>query len=191
MISSPNEFLITSLPRCRTAWLTNLFLTERTHCFHILSASHNYHEMQELFRETGKEYVGICEPDSLFCQFTDYLDFVSKTIPVVIIERPVDEALKAGLASSNFGFIDLQTKLMEDRVGWIQVIKQQFENVLVFQMSELSTKNICTIWKHCVPNIEIDLMRLEQLQELQITSKCCDNDSLNSHIKLHKNLKKR
>jgi len=190
MISSPNEFLITSLPRCRTAWLTNLFLTERTHCFHILSASHDYRAMRWLFEKTGKEYVGICEPDLVALNRVNYFSAIDKTIPVVVINRNIDDSLDACFMATSFETVEEQTKLMDERFELLQFVKQEFSNVLSFDFTNLTTENVCKIWDHCVPSIKIDLMRVKQLQEFNIVTKCCNPTSLHRYRQMHINLSK-
>lgn len=173
-------FFIVGLPRSRTAWLANLFTTENIHCFHELSAVYPVEQWAAVFRAVGSKYVGTSEPLPRTVLEAKKIFPESK---LVVISRPVMESFKATLRAvrwvdqlSQYVFADpkkiqICAVLLKREEDYLELLKKS-PGALVVKFNELNQNEVVTqIWRHCIPDIEADELRIAQLQEIRVTTK--------------------
>ena len=157
-------FLITGLPRTRTAWLANLFTANNAICFHEPSNDfRSLEEMKSYFDTLPYQYVGISDSSIPF-----YWDFFKK-IPaqkMVIVNRDENEVLNSLLKFTNAG-LPVCKKMIEWGKSGLIKIKQERE-FLEVDFDTLSNNNVVKrIWNYVLP-MQFDIIRCQILQRMVI-----------------------
>lgn len=158
---SAKPFLITGLPRSRTAWMAGFFCTGNVFCVHEpLKDLYDITEAKRVFQSDFHSHVGASDSGAGF-----FLPWLMENInpPTLIIERdpefvaknmaengvPCDRAIKV-----------LHAKLLEFR---------HHPNVLWVPFESLSNRRIMEkIWFHLLPGVPFDAERYEQFNDLHI-----------------------
>ena len=159
---SAKPFLITGLPRSRTAWMSAFFCTGNIFCLHEpMSTLYDISEAGRLFTSDFHSHVGVSDTAAGF-----FLPWIMENVnpPTVIIERDladVEEDLRrVGIPVVN----DMQTVLLKKLNEY-----RHHPNVLWVGFDSLSDKRIMQkIWFHLVPGVPFDDERYEQLNDLNI-----------------------
>lgn len=89
------KFLITGLPRIRSAWLAALFSTDNVRCFHDPVHHGGPDRMMDAFLACQLAHVGICDPAAA-CAYPELALRVFHNHPIILIRRDEDDC-RAGL----------------------------------------------------------------------------------------------
>ncbi len=164
MGSKSKKFLITGLPRSRTAWLCALFnMHPDIVCLHEpINEYPNIAAMAAYINDVQRKYVGIS--DSSIGAYSDfYIRYFD--CPILIVKRDRDEAIES--YCEFLGFTKEQAEypfsLIEKGIYEIKKAKRFLE----VDFNDLDdTRVIKYVWEHCVPDIEFDEFKCETLQGL-------------------------
>jgi hypothetical protein len=161
------NFFIYALPRSRTAWLANLFTTDRSVCFHEFSST----LMGGVVGLLGKaEHVGLSEPDPTAINYIS--EDILERSPILVVNHEAEKSYEGCLKT--WDFYDTKEKqnglkhLLLDWVDELEEIKNR-PNCLSVDREDL--KNIAVIeriWQHLLP-LPFNRLRAQLLQELNIT----------------------
>lgn len=155
------KFLITGLPRCRTAWLSVLCTIGGSMCYHEpMARMVDISDLEQIYSSEYYKHIGVADSGLGF-----FLDWILKNMAprTLIVERDpkeVTESLfKLGVARSNYSHLLLE-KLQEFRdhplVMWVP-----FE--------ALNTKRVVQrVFWHLLPGMAFDEERYEQLEKTKI-----------------------
>ncbi len=184
-----SKFLITGLPRSRTAWLSALFSTDKVLCWHepINKFGSIAAVKQMLENIDGYNVVGISdssvgvEADFYINYFYDY--------PVVIINRDESEVIKSlvkflGINKSGATkIVDMVNEGLDAMRKLRVMVEVDYEDL----NDSIIVKNI---WDYCTNRMPFDFFRCELFQNLMINqhaSKVLSGMDINSDIKQFKN----
>ena len=158
---SAKPFLITGLPRSRTAWLSLFFCTGESICFHEpIGGIRAISDLETLYQSDFYKHVGISDSGLGF-----FLDWILENIKprTLIIERDTaevaDSLAKVGVPRTNF------PELLAERL-------QAFRDhplVMWVPFDALDTKRIVqkAFW-HLMPGVAFDEDRYEQFAKMHI-----------------------
>lgn len=191
-----NDFFIFGLPRSRTAWLANLFFTDRVFCFHELLQIYTPEDLKTLFSGMrdgfGAEYVGVAEPAPMKSLG---LRQIFPECPIVLIERDKKDVLKSlvlAFPKLNMpGTVDGYKRYIDINIEAADRLKKM-NNVKVVKYDDLAEDAVVRdIWSHCCPGVPYNVVRGSMLQGFNVTVGYKDITSLFSHItKQRENVKK-
>lgn len=160
----PKYFIITGLPRSRTAWLAALFCNGNVICFHEpVNNFSSLKEMKEFLDTLPYEYVGISDSSIGFYEkfYTDNF----KDAPIVVIDR-IEEEAKIDLAYFLDISIDKANELIRKLDSGLEDIKQRAK---IFNFRELNNNDVVEqVWNALIPSIPFDKLRCELFQTLMI-----------------------
>ena len=158
---SAQRFMVTGLPRSRTAWLSVLLTGERSMCYH--EPSSRMSELSDLFSIYAQEYydyVGVADSGLGF--FIDRIleEFAPRTL---IVERPLSEVEQSlaefGLPASNY----------------CELLKEKLEAVSSHPLVMRVPFGALDDWRwvqqihwHLVPGLNFDETRFHELAKMQI-----------------------
>lgn len=162
----PNKFLITGLPRSRTAWLSALFSTERVICWHepinkfgSIGAVKNM-----LDNLTGYQCVGISD-SSVGIEADFYMSYFFEH-RIVIINRKEDEVLKSLIKF--LGINQSQSVKIIDTISEGLDRIRKVRSVLEINYEDLNDSVVVNnIWDYCT-DLPFDMFRCELFQNLLI-----------------------
>lgn len=161
-------FFITGLPRCRTAWLANLFCTDTTVCFHDPRRENWYFNLQETAEATELR-VGISDP-LLTLSFPD-LAVKYPEAPWLYIERDEKQAADSLLRYTRKSI----TLLRRDIERWFEVHRGPAEELkvyprtLVLNFDDLNREEtVEQAWSHLLPEKPWQPLRWQVLKDLQV-----------------------
>lgn len=151
-------FIITGLPRSRTAWLANLFTTDRTICHHDCAFSF------EAIPDNDK-IVGFSGPQ-LCLQFTEVANYFP-TAPWLVVIRDGNDSL-ASFKKLAEPEITVTDKWWADRVHLISQICARYQ-VEVIRFDDLDNEREMRLaWAHLLPGIDFDVDRYKMLCKLNV-----------------------
>jgi hypothetical protein len=154
-------FLITGLPRSRTAWLSVFMTTGSSICYHdAIAAIAEIEECAKLFKSEFYKFVGVAD-----CGFVFFLDWILENIKprTLIVERDPAEVTESlvqlGLPRSNIAQI-MHAELIKFRTHPL-VMWAPFES--------LERKRVIqkAFW-HLMPGEAFDDARYEHLAKMRI-----------------------
>lgn len=157
------RFLITGLPRCRTAWFAEAAKTSRSSCVHepIKYLTH-WRDVYGIWRAPGRgEFTGISD-SSLGFHLGEILDVAAPR--TLIVHRPVEE-VEYSLRKQGFAVDTNYCTILEKR------LEQFWHHPLVQNVSFPSLGEVeCVIQclQHLMPGVRFDLDRLDQLVDTNI-----------------------
>lgn len=184
-------FFILGLPRSRTAWLANLFTTDRTHCFHELFFFNEPGVILNLFEIIGKQYEYVGNSDPFPSGYMNVKQYFPNS-PVVVIERSPEDSLASftnfislpSNAGSQKAIAGMYVVCLKD----LDVIKEQ-QNAVTESFDDLNKQDaIERIWNHCIPTIGLDTLRLRLLQRLRVAEKYSSLADVHQYIIKKENL---
>lgn len=158
-----NIFMVTGLPRSMTGWLSNLFTTDKSICWHDV-------RFEEALTVSPKS-VGFSGPE-LVAQFDDIQAQFPDT-PWLVVLRNADDAKTAfkQAAGDLLPQDDVVDKFWAERCHAISKICSH-PNVATVKFDELGTESIARrIWGYLLPQIEFDVERWKMLCKLNIQQK--------------------
>jgi hypothetical protein len=157
------NFFITGLPRSRTAWLANLFTTDRTIC---------YHEPTEPWPQIlGDRYDAIGASDSTLADRFDHFSAAFPEARWLLVDRDPGSALKSFLEFT-------RTIPRPEEAGIAEYFRQQQKaldhmrdktGVMPMPYDALKTSaGVCLAWNWLLPGRPFDLMRWKILDGLNV-----------------------
>lgn len=156
-----HPFLITGLPRSRTAWLALAATTERSICFHEpLSRMREWQDVGALWRSEDYEFTGISDSALGF-----HLDHILETSAprTLIVERPVEDVIKSLAAIDVSG--DDYCRLLAEYLGR-QKSHPLVKRVAFSDLADMAVVAECLRW--LMPGLGVDMNKLGELQKLNV-----------------------
>jgi len=162
-----NQFIITGLPRSRTAWLSALFCDRDVVCFHeLINKFASLELMKEYIDSLHYKYVGISD-SSIGIRKNFYIDNF-KYVPFLIIKRDKDEVVKS--FSKVSGLTQKQNAETINLIeSGINEIKQNCDFLEVEYNDLNNEETLKLIFEYCAPEINFDRNKLSIFQNLSIT----------------------
>lgn len=161
------HFLITGLPRSRTAWLANLFSTGPVMCLHepVVYAQGGVDGVKPLLDSLVADVVGMS--DSTIPLFWDVYAAQFLPCPIVVIDRPLEVCVAS--LSEHTGFPVDRLFPVVRAVQQELAVLQQAAPTLTVPFDELnSLDTLQNIWTYCVPSVEFNVERAAFLQTLNV-----------------------
>jgi hypothetical protein len=154
-------FIITGLPRSRTAWMSVLFTTDDSFCPHELTPElPSLEVLREFFNISEYRYIGISDSALIWM-----LPWVLEELkaPTLIIRRELDEV------RSSLSMIGLHSnKLLENTAAQLE----RFVNHPLVRCIDFESLNdpqmMRQAWEHVLPGKRFDVLRFEALKRLHI-----------------------
>ena len=185
----PHKFLITGLPRSRTAWLAAILSTEKVLCWHepinkfgSIGAVRSMLDNLEGYQAIGisDSSVGI-EADFYMAYFYEH--------PIVIVNRKEDEVITSLVKF--LGITKSQSIKIVDTISEGLWRMRKVRAVMEVEYSALNDSTVVeTIWNYCTNNIPFDYFRCELFQNLLINqhaAKVITAMDIEGDIKKHQN----
>lgn len=150
------KFLITGLPRSRTAWLTVLFHHGKCWCEHELTAFDP--DLMTLNHCEEFEAAGTCDSGALLMQPASFWG----DYRVVVVERP------------SYAVCESLSKLIDVRPDHILTIRETLERMratkaLHVPFSDLDRYEVCNeIWRYIGNTTPLDIERFDRLKQFNI-----------------------
>lgn len=152
-------FMITGLPRSRTAWMANFFTAGKSFCFHEALTLGN---LDEVFGGVNKAYVG--NSDSGIPFFADKNNEIYSSARHVLIKRKKEEVAKS-----------LQRLFTEDVTPGLNACIEALERYeaefkpFVVKFEDLHDEKIMrAIWEYCLPSESFDEERWRMLNDFKV-----------------------
>ena len=150
-------FLITGLPRSRTAWLANLLTTRETLCHHegLIEARNKSEYEAMLYSDTAT--VGDANTILALPCYSEVLELTTK---VVVIHRKIEEVIRSSevfLGASLEGKVQVFEE-QSYRLGKIRGLHINFEDI---------NQRIQEIWEYCTPE-PFSRVRTNKLMQLNV-----------------------
>lgn len=172
------HFFITGLPRCRTAWLANLFTWGPSFCFHeALNRSvdpSRYHWL--LTREVPEGTIYSGDSDSGLPIYWREIMPMFPDAKVLFVWRAFEEAaLAAHNAYKAEGIMDDQIRVRDECVLAERQLEHWFQdlpasNRMFAAYDSLGNEaTIRQIWDFILPDVEYPRARIKMLQNLRVT----------------------
>lgn len=154
-------FLITGLPRSRTAWLSLAATNVRSICFHEpLSRMNEWQDVAAIWRSDDYEYTGISDS---FLGF--HLPHILETSAprTLIVERPIADVVPAlaGIGVPGSEYCALLSKYLDSISGHPLVRYVAFAH-----LSDIGVVAECLRW--LMPGIGVDMNKLEELMKMNV-----------------------
>src|ERR1700733_452815 len=160
----PKYFIITGLPRSRTAWLAGLFSTGNVICFHEpINNFSSLKEMKDYLDSLPYEYVGIS--DSSIGYYEEFYTDNFSDAPIVVIDR--EEAV---VIFDLADFLNIKIKQSRELINKVNIGLKKIKNrASVFNFESLNDSGVIgIIWNILIPTIPFDKLRCELFQTLMI-----------------------
>jgi hypothetical protein len=161
-------FLITGLPRSRTAWLSNfLTIPGQTFCYHELRRWElTVPEMADRLMRRPERYVGTADSALPF-----YINELMEHLPqakIIIIDRDDGIVFDSMIAAFGQEFATESGKLLDLTGEALLELKAAFRHTVV-KYNDLDKFDTCReIWNACCPLLEFDNDRWAMLDEFKV-----------------------
>ena len=151
-------FLICSLPRSRTAWISNFLTYGPSFCFHEPFVNVVPQDMKYRFELMPHDYLGIA--DSLCTLFIEDLLKIFPESKIVVIRRPVEEVIR------RFSEMGLHTGDFLLRMdGQLSAVQNQYDPLVI----DYHKFNPGLIWEYLIPEVPLSKSRMHMLENFNIT----------------------
>jgi len=163
----PHKFLITGLPRSRTAWLSALFSTDNVLCWHEpLSKLGSYEAVKSMLDNIrGYSHVGISDSSVGFNPIF-YIDYFSE-YPIVVIKRPREEVVISLVRCLGVSKREANKKVDASFEGLKYITSTRWVMEIEFQALN-DSKIVGNIWDYVTRGLPFDILKCEQFQNLVI-----------------------
>lgn len=156
-----NNFLIISLPRSRTAWLSVALTYGNSYCFHEpLLGCESVSDLKKKFDAVQSDVVGGADTGAIL-----FLNAIIKEIPdirILLIDRNIEDC-EASMEAMGFEDVDLS----EVKAALDEAASREYVKVVKYE--ELSDPTVgMEIWQHCVGTNEFNMQRWKDLCKLDI-----------------------
>lgn len=156
------HFFITGLPRSRTAWLANFLTYDDCFCFHEpWDRINSLEDLTRLLPLIEKKYVGVS--DAAFLLHLPELRKLFPNAPIVIVKRDPLAVIRS-LAQKGLDFSRSTDKFLSA----ICEAEKVDDNLLTVPFEPLDAAGI---WRFVAPEAELNMARLKNLEDLNITTK--------------------
>ena len=158
-------FYIVSLPRCRSTWLSHLFTTDVTRCYHSLLSDYYSKAFHGLIN-TDQLYVGSCDENPV-----SFLMSEKPSGPIVVINRDIDDCTNS--FSKAFDLPDdfpIRNSLITYQAA-LRVISKRPEAISVNFEDLEDNGTIFKIWRHLLPGVPCYIERVMMFQDTIIVVK--------------------
>lgn len=155
-------FLVTGLPRSRTAWLADLLSYGRESlCLHepLRQGAASRPSLRELLNQTSHRYRGLSD-----CTLGRYAEEIPREARIVVIKRSREDVEQAlirrygGTSTRALGLLEEELSALESE-----------HTCLVVGFSELSSPlTLARLWRHCLPEVPPDRVRIQELLQLNV-----------------------
>ncbi len=171
------NFLITGLPRSRTAWMAAFMSTCRVLCRHEpLKALSSIKDMPSVMLSDNHTHVGAS--DSGAGLFLPWI-MANMPMPVLVIERDLRD-VQLSMSTIGFPIGDALEQLLCELRAY-----RNHPDVMWVAFDSLNEKRtMLKIWEHLVPGLQFDNDRFELFRELNIEA---DVDSVKQYALSHQN----
>ena len=162
-----NKFIITGLPRSRTAWMSAYMCSNNVMCLHEpCNDFPSLEEMKLMVDRLPYEYAGISDSSIGIHPFFYIKNF--KDCPVVFIKRDKEEVLNSFLKISGLR-IDKAEKIINMIEHGIYEIKNAF-NVFEVDYNDLDKEETMRrIFDYCTPTIPFDKYKLKLFKNIYVS----------------------
>lgn len=168
-----NNFFISGLPRSRTAWLANLFTTDRTFCYHDALSFNSLLSMVQRFAEHKEEKVG--DSDSALILHMSPLMRFFPNAAWVFVRRPLEEASSSFWRTYGPKYpngptspreCDLRFEVLEEQLGQAE---SMVANKMIVTFDRLSDeRTIRRMWGFLLGDVPFNRERYLMLETMQI-----------------------
>jgi len=158
------NFLITGLPRSRTAWLANFLTYGGAFCFH---EAIRFCKSIEDFRRVTKlpQYKVIGDSDCGALPFVPEIKALFPDLRLLVVRRDAKDAYMD--ARINLGFRVNENLVEANRRMMENVIDKHSPKVVEFD--DLDMEDTCReVWDYCVPGVAFDPIRWRMLDGLRM-----------------------
>jgi len=168
-----NPYFIVSLPRSRTAWLSNLLTHGQSRCLHEAigqcSPANAIHDLREVLSNAHNHGKHIGDSDSGLPTLWPRLKDAFPKARYVFIVRPFQEAF----ASHRKAFPCFDEKMVHAAFvridSGLEKMRLEVEQSISIDYDQLNDPHICKyIWDFCAPGEPFDFERSEMLQTFRV-----------------------
>lgn len=157
------RFLVTGLPRVRTAWMAALFSGDKVKCFHDAVHHGGVQRLLEHVDSCRSPIVGLLDPGAA-CVYPREAIKMFAGWPIVVVERNSDDS-RTGLQNW-FGFPLDNWENLESNFKWfLENIPTQYYSVPFDALDEFNTVN--HLYGHCT-GLSLDSHRFNLFNTLKI-----------------------
>jgi hypothetical protein len=156
------SFIITGLPRSRTAWLSNFLTSGNIFCFH--EASNGCYSWQDLGNKIDKaleHYDIVGNADSALAVSPNLCE-IAEHVPTIIIERSIEDVSNSlkDLYETDDPIIDSMLYEMQKNLDAVECgLRIHYEDI---------DNRLEDIWNFCTNNSPYDANRAEHLIKMNI-----------------------
>ena len=159
-VSGVKRFLITGLPRSRTAWLANFLTFGQAFCFHDgLQHCREIGDLENLFWNAGAEVVG--DSDSGLLYVAEALPHLFPDVPLVLVERDPRQALESArkfFAANAYPGVKMggsMVPMFERGVAGMNWLREHWMGpLLMVSYEELERLETCRkVWDFCMQGV--------------------------------------
>ncbi len=185
----PTKFLITGLPRSRTAWLAAILSTEKILCWHEPINKFGSVGAVKAMLDNLEGYQAIGISDSSVGLEADFYMAYFYEYPIVIINRKESEVITS--LSKFLGIDKKQSIKIVDTISEGLERMRKVRAVMEIDYNDLNDSTIVEgIWNYCTNEMPFDFFRCELFQNLLINqhaAKVITAMDIEGDIKKHQN----
>jgi len=179
-------FLIVGMPRCRTAWFSNLLTTGESVCYHELVPAITLDELVRVMRDATHRVVGYSSPNpSVYWR-------LKKEFPgirVVVVIRPL-EGIKESLLGL-FPTVNLETLDEYVENTHLECLDVYLDSGCeLVDVENLDTHVVMMVVGEVVPTLKLDMTRVRMLEVLNVQADCRRYGSISDFMDRQKQLLK-
>jgi|TARA_R100000655_G_scaffold100423_1_gene144856 hypothetical protein len=153
------DYLITGLPRSRTAWLANYLTVGSSFCYH--EGLKNCFDIGDLRMMKKAPYTGNSDSSAVF--FIDEMKTLFPDMKIVIIDRDYKDVLKSIVKEYDGPFVKYIISATKTSKEYTQ---KHYEHMLV-NYNDINER-IDEITDYCIPNQEVPEERKQMLFDLKV-----------------------
>ena len=158
-------FYIVSLPRCRSTWLSHLFTTDVTRCYHSLLSDYYSKAFHGLIN-TDQLYVGSCDEDPV-----SFLMSEKPSGPIVVVDRDKDDCAESFRNAFELPDDFPVEGMLETYKIALKTIAKMPESISIDFKDLEDNSTIFKIWRHLLPGVPCYIERVMMFQNTVIVVK--------------------
>jgi hypothetical protein len=159
------NFYIVSLPRSRSTWLSHLFTTDDSHCYHSLLSNYDP-KGQEGLSEIDKPYVGTCDEWPVSVLLSD-----KPKGPTVIVKRDLGDCVNSLKKAFDLPDGYPAEEILDTHNKALKILAKR-PNTISVNFEDLEDNNtIFRMWSHLLPGVTCLMRRVMQFQSTIIIVK--------------------
>lgn len=159
-------FVITGLPRTRTAWMAALMSGERSICFHEpKNIFGSWNAFFAYATTLDYEYIGISDSSVTIDPLFDWSIF--QMAKIVMIDRNPEDVIDSYSNVMDFSHTEAADLVLRVYDGLNQLVaKHEVMHVGYDALESIAT--VAAIWDYCLPGIRIPEEKIKQMQYLRV-----------------------